>query len=155
MGKLTTASKGMNHAHGVIQKWLASSKNASASAASRIGLSSATPGAVLQAAKDNPVTTALVLMEAGSVGSSALEALLEEKPELRELVQTMGYSNDKVEKETHVLDLPKFKDEFECITNAARSLGGLDRLQILRRALAMDDSVYALYDQVRNIKRVF
>lgn len=155
MGKLTTAGKGLSNAQDVIQKWLASSKTASASAASRIGLSSATPGAVLKAAKDNPVTTALVLMEAGSMGASALESLLEEMPELRELVQTMGYSNDTVDKETHVLDLPKFTDEFECITNAARSVGGLDRLQILRRAISIDESVYALYDQVRSIKRVF
>jgi len=108
---------------------------------------------VLRAAKDNPVTTALVLYELYGIGDSILQEMMDADPEIRRMIELFDMTPDKVEDTQSVSDIVKFADEFRTIENAARRVGGLSNLLELRNALALDNQTYMLYQQVKQLAK--
>lgn len=145
----------LNGARALIGTMLRNPANASmvSAASKRLGGTQLSAARVIQAAKDNPVSTALVLMELGSQGAEALEALRAENAEVDELIATLGYVPDKVSQSSSVLDITQFSDEFKTIDDAADVVGGISNLLALKRALMIDPSVITLRLQVRDLAK--
>jgi hypothetical protein len=157
MGKLSMAGKLMAYTEeggAALLRWLKGSPKAVELAASRLGLVGAdvSIGSIVAAAKNNPVTTALLLVEAGSMGSDALSKMTELSPEIAQLANRFGLNDDKVTSETVVTDIGRFQDEFTTIKNAANIVGGYDRLISLRHALGLEMATYTLYEQVKGLR---
>lgn len=135
-----------------IRNIFGSNPGALAAAGRAIGLGgSATVGKILSAAKDNPMTTALVLLQAGEAGVEALDALVSEYPELRSIVDNASPPDDAADFEG-IGNIAQFRDEFNTLSTAIASLGGSDRFFAIRRAMQMSDATVSLYFQVKDLR---
>lgn len=136
-------------------KGASSAPAAVAKAGARIGLTGAkaTVQNVLRAAKDNPVTTALVLYEVYGLQDAILQEMMDADPEIRRMIELFDMTADRVEDTKSAADIVMFTDEFRTIENAARRVGGFNNLMELRNALALDNKTYMLYQQVKQLAR--
>lgn len=145
MGALTRAL-------GVLRRFLTSNPGKLAAASRALGLGAgATAEKILAAAKDNPVATALVLLQAGEMGAEALEAVLEEHPEVRGIVDAAS-PVDNAEDYEGLGDMLKFRDEFATLRSAIAIMGGLERFLSVRRALSMSDQTVNMFLQFREMR---
>jgi len=138
-----------------IGSWLGKADAATLRAASaRIGANVATRGVgtVVNSAKENPVTAALLLFEMGALGSEMLDQLASSDERVAEVVDVLNaQKSDKVEEDDGVFDMGKFRDEFDDISTGVGIMGSMNRLMALRRVCAMDESVLLAYVQTREL----
>lgn len=135
----------------LIQGVFSSAPAAVAAASRRTGI---TGGAqrILGAIRNNKVLTALVLMDLGTEGAELLAEMAANDQEIAEMVSRYGVVNDPVKEDTSA-NLAEQADEMQVITNAANSVGGLQALHNLRRALSLSEDHYKLYDNLKILSR--
>lgn len=99
---------------------------------------------------------AVVLKALGTPTAKAkLIELTKFDPDLVALVDdlTADEFEDTTVGSTNVLDIGRFRDEFEAIDSVAAWMGGIERVVKLRRVLAMPDSTFGLYHTVKSLAR--
>lgn len=120
--------------------------------AARIG-SNATAASILAGIKNNKITAALVGLEVFGPASDFITRLIGSDEAMGSIVEqltSLEYKPDSAKDLTDDgLDLTKFADEFELISDFGGILGGHDNVLKLRNMLKIDDSVFKLYQQVR------
>jgi hypothetical protein len=123
--------------------------------AARLGIASSkiSVTSLANLAKRNKFTAALIAYELYGPASELVQEMMESDPELAKILESLAFQEDKVDDTNGVNDITKFSEEFETITQAMGSVGGLDNLLTLRNALSLSDSTYALFIQVREMKR--
>jgi len=119
--------------------------------AAKIG-SVASPSAILQAARNNPLTAGLLFWEAGDAGKEFYDQLVAEKPELQEPLARLTFKADDISN-GFVPDLIKYKDEMELIDDASRSVGGFEALVRLKQALSLDERFLQMHAALRVMGR--
>lgn len=107
---------------------------------------------ILEVMSSNKMVAALVLMDMGVEGAALLTELASADPAIAEMVQRYGWTPDPVKAETKG-DIALQAEELNAISEAADVLGGVSNLHKLRRALALTESHYQLYDTVRLLGR--
>lgn len=110
--------------------------------------------AIVAYARSNPVRFATVAATAVAAGDAAW-SFVTENPEMEDAVRKLAggisHAADSLSM-TNVKDLENYRDELELIKQAILSMGSMDRLLALRKALALPDEYYALYRNLRSIK---
>jgi len=119
--------------------------------ATKLGNPGLTASQLFRQVKENPTTAALALLEIGEVGAPLLDELLARNPQLRALMGLGQAVDDANTTFGGPQDIVKFHDEFAVIDQAARSVGGMTKLLVLKRALEMPVEVYKLREQVRGM----
>lgn len=142
----------LSSARSLATKMFSSTPSIASKAAIRTGITGGS-SRILNAMKNNKVTTALVLLEMGSEGLELLQEMAAQDAEVRDLIDRYGVTNDPVQDDTRG-DLSTQVDEMQTITRAARAVGGLRNLHVLRRALALDEAHYKLYDELKVMSSV-
>lgn len=120
----------------------------------RIG-SAANPQAIIAAAKNNPVTAALVTMELGDMGSKIYDMIVGAHPDVPEKIANAVdtvFRADKVAPGTRA-SIAQQREELEVISKAARAVGGFEQLLAVRNALLLDDEHYGLYRDLSTLPR--
>jgi hypothetical protein len=125
--------------------------------AGRLGISAAkvTPASLTTLIRQNKVAAAFVAYEVYGAGSDIVREMAASDAELARIIETLSFSPDVVKDTENVNQIGNFADEFSVITRAADQIGGVDALLNLRAALALDNSHYQLYLQVRDMKDLF
>lgn len=119
----------------------------------RIGRTITDPSELARLARENPLTAAMILYEVYDISHPLLQDLISAQPELEAVLR--GFEPVSVVSETKsAADLSEFVDEFRDISAAAASLGGLNRLMAVRRAVTMPAEVFHLYVQAQEMAKV-
>lgn len=139
---------------------LRKSPEALARIGTRLGVDGAKLGVqgILNAAKNNKLTTAMILYELGTEGA--------------DLLADLRINDESVDQLVHVLDqepvdsvnfagnsgglngtLGNFTDEFRDLSSAIVHYGSLERFLAVKRALQLDKETIALYIQTRSMGR--
>lgn len=123
--------------------------------AARLGLGAASVSAksLARLAANNKATAAFIAYELYGAGSEIVGEMQQADEELSEIIATIGFVPDKVADSDSANDIIDFTEEFQLITNAARSAGGLDNLIELRAALSLSNETYDLYVRTRELHR--
>lgn len=120
--------------------------------ARRIGSPGATAARILELAKNNKLVTFAVLYEMYGAADDLVKKFLKSDESLRSIVGLFDQQPDEPDVEaSHKND--KMEDEFEIISDAVRQVGGLDRLLVLRRAMALSGPTYELYQRRAQLGR--
>lgn len=123
-------------------------------ASARIGTDIVSRGAksVVNTVRDNPVTAALLLYEAGPAAKELLEELVKDDPRVAEVYDVLRASEvDDIEEGDTLLDIAKFEDEFRDLASSIATCGSLSRFLAFRRGLEVSDQVLTLFLQTRNM----
>jgi hypothetical protein len=126
-----------------------------AGVAQRLGMKVAelSPAKLVELAKQNPYTTALIALEMGSAGHEVFKLMDELPPEEREKIKHISPPSDNfLDEDAKIGDLSRYADEMKIIKEASDIIGGTDRLLIVRKALQMDDKLYQLYFELRDMR---
>jgi hypothetical protein len=154
MSVVSALGKHVDEGIAIFKRWAGGNPEAVKLAARRLGLdpSKSTVASIVSAAKDNPMTTALLMVETGEMGYDIVRSMAEQSPEIASMAERYGLLSDTVTSATKLSDIGKLKDEFACIREASNIVGGYDRLLTLRRALSMDLGVFTTYETVKALK---
>ncbi|AIK68709.1 hypothetical protein [Pseudomonas phage phiNN] len=112
--------------------------------------SKASPSAILAAVKNSPVVAGLTLAQIGTSGYDAYQTLLENHPEVGEMLKDLSFKADPIEPD-FIGNLGQYREELELIEDAARYVGGMSNLIRLRQALELDVKFYGLKLQLNDM----
>lgn len=112
--------------------------------------SKASPSAILAAVKSNPVVAGLTLAQIGSTGYDAYQQLLENHPEVAEMLKDLSFKADEIQPD-FIGNLGQYREELELVEDAARFVGGMSNLIRLRQALELDLKYYGLKMQLNDM----
>lgn len=126
---------------------------AAANAAKRLGMPGITPAKLGALAKANPMTAALIALDMGVAGNEIRKMLEELPPEQLGQISMLIHENDDApDSGTPLADLNQYADEMKIIKDAADIIGGLERLMIVKEALAMDKGLYQLFIELKQMR---
>ena len=125
-----------------LAEFFSASPGVTARLAKRIGLDDASPSGIIAAARANPVTAALVALEAGQAGSELLEVLRADHAEMIEQLEAINFEPDTIEADTKLSDLERYQNELDILDDASAILGGDRNLYAVLNAcrMAVEDS---------------
>lgn len=118
------------------------------SIATRIG-TAANPKAILEAVKNSPVVAGLTLWQIGEIGTSAYQTLVENHPEVGEVLMSLIPPDEIADDFSSTLG--RYTDELDLLDDAARTVGGFSNLLRLRQALNLDLKFYKLRAQLSSM----
>lgn len=108
---------------------------------------------ILAGMRDNPIATAMVLLDLGEEGYSLYKELVAQDASLAALESLVHAEPDSPEDAEDVTDIARFQDEFETLRSASAAAGGIERFMTLRRALSMPEGTISLWLTMRAMAR--
>lgn len=125
----------------------------------RIGLAATdvTASNIIKSAMSNKLTAALVVYEVYGAGSELLKKFMKADPEIEKAIGALStdVSKHKVSAlSTHSLEeIVQHDDELQILSDAVRVVGSIERLLVLRQALALPDITYQTYRHTKAVGR--
>lgn len=132
---------------------LARLKGVTSSLGARLGVAASklTPTNLIAMARKDPLTTGFILYEAYGLGNDALEALMNEDPNVASAIRAISMEVDEIKDEE--IGESKHLDEFQVISDAIATVGTLERLLVLKQALDLSVRHFVAYKSYRDSAR--